>query len=83
MEDKYRKSNPLTIHVILKVKRFSHGERDRLNASVVAGGNSQVYGKIYLETAAPVASFSVVKAVLHITLGRSMKVAQVDMKQHF
>lgn len=76
-------SQPLPTHVVLKVKRNADGSVDRFKARVVAGGNRQTFGQDYMETYAPVVSFSVVRLFLYLTLCMQMYVAQVDVKTAF
>lgn len=76
-------SQPLPTHVIFKVKRNADGSVQRFKARVVAGGNHQTFGQDYMETYAPVVSFSVVGLFLYLTLSLQMYVAQVDVKTAF
>lgn len=68
MEDKNPKSQPLSTHVILKVKELSDGHLDCFRARVVAGARFQVYGAKYMETHAPEVVFTVVRVFLYILL---------------
>lgn len=76
-------SQPLPTHIILKVKRKADGSVELFKARVVAGGNHQTFGQDYLETFAPVVSFTLVPLFLHLTLCIQMYVAQLDVKTAF
>ncbi len=65
----------LPTNVVLKVKRNSNGTVERFKARIVAGGNHQTYGHDYIETYAPVVSFTLVLLFLYNR--------QVDVKTAF
>lgn len=69
--------------MVLNVKRRANGEIDRFKARMVAGGNHQTYGVDYLDTYAPVASFTLVRIFLYLVLCLGLFVAQVDIKSAF
>lgn len=77
------KSQPLPTHIVLRIKRTSEGSVERFKARIVAGGNHQVYGQNYLETYAPVVSFSTVRTFICIALWRNMCRTQLDIKTAF
>ena len=81
--DDYPKAQPLPTHAILKVKRKSNGSVDRFKGRIVAGGNFQTYGENYMETYAPVVSFSLVRIFLYLALCLQMCVTQLDIKTAF
>lgn len=76
-------AQPLPTHAILKIKRKSDGTVERFKARVVAGGNFQTYGEDYMETYAPVVSFTLVRIFLYLVLCLNMVVAQLDVKTAF
>ena len=76
-------AQPLPTHIVLKVKRNSDGTVDRFKARIVAGGNFQTYGTDYMETYAPVVSFSLVRTFLYIAIMLQLYVAQLDVKTAF
>lgn len=81
--DDHPKSQPLPTHMVFKVKRKSNGNVERLRSRTVAGGNHQVFGENYLETYAPVVSFTLVRIFLYIALLLNMFKAQLDVKTAF
>lgn len=83
VRDDNPRTQPLPTHPVLKVKRKSDGTVERFKARIVAGGNFQKYGEDYLETYAPVVSFSIVRIFLYLVLCLGMYVAQVDVKTAF
>lgn len=68
VEDDNPGAQPLPTHPVLKIKRLRNGQVDRLKARVVAGGSFQTCGENYMETYAPVVSFSVVRMFLYLVL---------------
>ena len=64
---------------ILKIKRKADGSVERFKARCVAGGNHQTYGENYIETYAPVVSFTLVRIFLHLTLCLGMCIGQLDV----
>lgn len=76
-------AQPLPTHVVLKAKRKSDGSVERFKARVVAGGNHQTYGEDYMETYAPVVSFTLVRLFLYLALCLRMHIGQVDVKTAF
>ena len=77
--DSNPQSTPLPTHVVLKIKRHGDGSVERFKAQVVAGGNYQTYGEDYLESYAPVVSFSLVHMFLYLTLCLKLHIAQLDI----
>lgn len=75
--------HPLPSHLVLKIKRLSDGSIERFKARAVAGGNFQVFGENYVETYAPVVSFSTVCIFLYISLVEKMYKVQMDVKTAF
>ena len=76
-------AKPLPTHIVLKVKRDVNGNAERFKARIVAGGNFQTYGEDYMETYAPVVSFSLVRVFLYIAMSLCMFVTQIDIKTAF
>lgn len=72
-QDDCPRSQPLPVHVILKLKRQSYGPVDRFKARVAAREGFQVYGETYLGTHAPVVAFHVVRIFLRIALDQNLK----------
>lgn len=81
--DDHPKSQPLPTHIVFKVKRKSNGSVERFRSRTVAGGNHQIFGENYLETYAPVISFTLVRIFLYIALLLNMFRAQLDVKTAF
>lgn len=81
--DSHPESLPLPTHVVLKVKRNSDGSVERFKARVVAGGNFQVYGENFVETYAPVVSFTAVRIFLYLAVRSNMHRAELDVKTAF
>lgn len=69
--------------MVTKVKRKSNGSVERLRSKVVAGGTVQIFGENYLNTYAPVVSFSLIYIFLYISLMQNMFWTQLDAKTAF
>lgn len=66
--------------MILKIKRSSNGGIEGFKARIVAGGNFQTYGEVYMETYASVISFALVSTFLYFPLCWNMAVTELDVK---
>lgn len=76
-------SQLLPTHVILKVKRSSSGNVETFKSCIVAGRSHQTYGEDFIETYAPVVSFTLVLTFLFLTLCFGNRVAHLDVKTAF
>lgn len=77
--DDTSKAQPLPTHVITKVKRYSNGSVQQLKARIVTGGNFQVFGENFVETYAPVVSFTAVRMFRYIAVQNNMYREQLDV----
>ena len=77
------KQQPLPTHAILKIKRKADGKVERFKARVVAGGNHQVYDTSYMETYAPVVSFTMVRIFLYLALCLKLCIGKLDVRSAF
>lgn len=77
------KANIVTNKWVLKIKRKPDGSIDRYRARLVARGFSQIYGIDYLETYAPVANTTSIRALFANAALKDLQIAQFDVKTAF
>jgi Reverse transcriptase (RNA-dependent DNA polymerase) len=75
--------NILRPHLVLKAKRDTAGAIIKYKARLVAGGNAQVNGPDFDQSYAPVADFTVVRAILSIAARENRVVHSTDVSNAF
>jgi hypothetical protein len=81
--DSYEKGKPIGARWVFAIKETATGHIERFKARLVAKGYTQVYGKNYFETHAPVAKMESIKILLSIVALNDLELYQADVKQAF
>ena len=74
---------PITCKWVYRTKRDADGNPMRYKARLVARGFSQVYGKDYMETHAPVTRLETIRLLLVIACMKDREVKQFDVKSAY
>ena len=73
----------VTFKWLYKIKNVADGNIEKYKAQFVARGFSQVEGVDYDETFAPVAKYSLIRAMISLVVEMGWKIYQMDMKSAF